>query len=294
MTRGAWGAVSCLGLTSSTPPSPLPLFAAEFCTISSVPQQALPILDQLLLIRLNSIPDPRSSEIQKTNPITNHRLISEAGTDITADDTPGEACVRGPTIAKGYFNNPSANAASYDSEGYFKTGEILYRSSATKKWYIVDRKKELIKVRDFQVAPPEIEGLLLDHPDIVDCAVIGLKPTMEGGGEERPRAYVVRRPGSAITEEEVKRVVSRKLVAYKQLTGGVVFLDKIPKSAVSYFSSFLASLFLFHGQAPNLARFVFSSVELADGGGREQSGKILKRVLREEAEKELRAPRAKI
>jgi 4-coumarate--CoA ligase len=135
-------------------------------------------------------------------------------------------------VIRGYFNNPSANAASYDSEGYFKTGDILYRSSTTKKWYIVDRKKELIKVRGFQVAPPEIEGLLLDHGDIVDCAVIGLKAA-SNDDTERPRAYVVRRPGSGITEEEVKGIVKRNLAAYKQLTGGVVFLDEIPKSAVS-------------------------------------------------------------
>lgn len=92
--------------------------------------------------------------------------------------------------------------------------------------------------------------MLLDHPDIVDCAVIGLKPSQQNSDTELVRAYVVRRVGSAITEEQVKEVVKEKLASYKQISGGVVFIDEIPKSP---------------------------------------SGKILKRVLREEAEREGRA-----
>ncbi len=106
--------------------------------------------------------------------------------------------------------------------------------------------QELIKVRGFQVGPPELEGVLLDHPDILDCAVIGLKL---GPDHEAPRAYVVRRSGSSITEEDVKQIISTKLASYKALTGGVVFVDEIPKSP---------------------------------------SGKILKRVLREQVEEELK------
>ena len=69
------------------------------------------------------------------------RLIDDEGSDITDYDVRGECCVRGPTVIRGYFNNPKANAESYDSEGYFKTGDILYCDQKTKKWYIVDRKK---------------------------------------------------------------------------------------------------------------------------------------------------------
>ena len=93
---------------------------------------------------------------------------------------------------------------------------------------------------------------MLDHPDINDCAVIGLKLNSD---DESPRAYVVRRPGSGITEEEVKELVSTKLASYKALTGGVVFVDEIPKSP---------------------------------------SGKILKRILREQVEEELRKTRSKL
>lgn len=109
----------------------------------------------------------------------------------------------------------------------------------------------MIKVRGFQIAPPEIENVLLSHPNIVDAAVIGVKERGTGEGEdkiEKPRAYVVRRPGAdKVTEEEVKKWCGERLAKYKELSGGVRFMDAIPKNP---------------------------------------SGKILKRVLREEAEKE--------
>lgn len=155
--------------------------------------------------------------------------------------------MRGPTVVRAYHNNPKANAETWDEEGYLHTGDILYCDSKTKKWYIVDRKKvhapilppkvpginttqELIKVRGFQVAPPELEAVLLEESArIVDVAVIGLKAE-PGSDTEMPRAYVVRKPGTNITEEEVKRLISEKLASYKQLKGGVVFLKEIPKS----------------------------------------------------------------
>ncbi|OAL51592.1 acyl-CoA synthetase [Pyrenochaeta sp. DS3sAY3a] len=188
-----------------------------------------------------------SGSVGRLMPNTDIKLVDEEGKDITAFDVRGEACVRGPTVVRAYHNNLKANAETWDEDGYLHTGDILYCDSKTKKWYIVDRKKELIKVRGFQVAPPELEAVLLEAVDrIVDVAVIGLaaKP---GSDTESPRAYVVRKPGTNITEEEVKGLIKEKLAAYKQLTGGVVFLDEIPKSP---------------------------------------SGKILKRVLREWAEAE--------
>lgn len=184
-----------------------------------------------------------------------YRLIDDNGNDISAYGVRGEICVRGPTVTPGYFENPQANASSFDEEGYFKTGDIGYCDEATKKWYIVDRKKELIKVRGFQVAPAELEAVLLSHPHIVDAAVIGVSfPGVDG---ERPRAYVVRRPGSEgarLTEDEVKEYLRNRLASYKALTGGVRFVDIIAKNA---------------------------------------SGKILKGKLRQESDRELEAETVK-
>ena len=179
-------------------------------------------------------------------PNTDVKLVDDEGKDITDFNVRGELCVRGPSVIAEYFDNAKANAESWDPDGFFHTGDIMFCAQESGKWYIVDRKKELIKVRGFQVAPPELEAVLLSHPDIVDCAVIGLKPPPNSDAE-LPRAYVVRREGARIGEEEVKGLIAGKLAGYKRLTGGVVFLEEVPKSA---------------------------------------SGKILKRVLREEAEKE--------
>jgi 4-coumarate--CoA ligase len=70
-----------------------------------------------------------------------YRLIDNDGNDITNYDTRGELCVRGPSVIRGYFDNEKANTESWDSEGYFKTGDVVYCDSKSKKWYIVDRKK---------------------------------------------------------------------------------------------------------------------------------------------------------
>ena len=106
---------------------------------------------------------------------------------------------------------------------------VLDRDSKTKLWYIVDRKKELIKVRAFQVSPSEIEGVLLMHPDIIDAAVIGIKAVTQSDGEE-PRAYLTLRPGSSLDVQGVREFLSERLTRYKQCTGGIVIGKEIPKS----------------------------------------------------------------
>lgn len=183
------------------------------------------------------------------------KLVDDDGNDISAYDTRGELCVRGPTIVNGYFENPEANARDWGSDGYFHTGDIAYCDGNSKLWYIVDRKKELIKVRGFQVAPPEIEAVLFSHPSIIDAAVIGVRiPHISGEPTELPRAYVVQRPGTPkLSEQEVINYAAKKLVKYKKLDGGVKFVDMVP------------------------------------GIPKTASGKILKRALREWAAKEVGA-----
>ncbi|KAH0604902.1 uncharacterized protein H6S33_006570 [Morchella sextelata] len=177
----------------------------------------------------HNMEDDDTGSVGRLLPNLEAKLIDDAGNDISAYDTPGEICLRGPTMIKGYYNNDAANRESYDSDGFYHTGDIGLCDGKTKKWYIVDRKKELIKVRGFQVAPPELEGILLEHPHIIDAAVIGV--VTETHGSELPRAYIVRRPGSKLEKQEVKEYVKAKVASYKRLEGGVVFLDAIPKNA---------------------------------------------------------------
>jgi acyl-CoA synthetase (AMP-forming)/AMP-acid ligase II len=149
------------------------------------------------------------------------------GEEVGPYDVRGELCIRGPTIIKGYLDNPDANARDWDEDGYFHTGDIVYCDGKTKLWYVVDRKKELIKVRGFQVAPNEVEGVLLSHPDIKDAAVIGVTHREAG---ELPRAYLVVAPGKELTEADVRRWVGERLARYKQVEGGVRFVESIPKT----------------------------------------------------------------
>jgi 4-coumarate--CoA ligase len=142
----------------------------------------------------------------------------------------GELWIRGPNVMKGYWRNPLATAATLTPSGWLKTGDIAY-VDAHGKFFIVDRIKELIKVKGNQVAPAELEALLLEHPAVADAAVIGLR--MEDDGDEMPRAYVVLGPGEkaqATAEEEIVRFVEERVARHKRITGGVVFVEAIPKN----------------------------------------------------------------
>jgi acyl-CoA synthetase (AMP-forming)/AMP-acid ligase II len=179
--------------------------------------------------------DPTGS-VGRFLPNLDSKLVDDDGNDITGYDVVGELCVRGPLIVKEYFGNPEANKFAFDEDGYFHTGDIAVRKSSNGLWYIVDRKKELIKVRGFQVAPAELEGVLLTHPDIADAAVLGIPaggPGASAGeqGSELPRAYIVLKKGSKLTARDIHGFMGQRLAKYKQLEGGVKFLDSIPKNA---------------------------------------------------------------
>ena len=123
----------------------------------------------------------------------------------------------------------TGDAAMYDDDGFF---------------FITDRIKELIKVRGFQVAPAELEELILGHENVSDVAVVSIPDDTSG---ELPRAYVVLKPSVDLSEDELKGWVKERVSPHKRINGGVVFIDQIPKSA---------------------------------------SGKILRRILRDEVKKE--------
>lgn len=140
----------------------------------------------------------------------------------------GEICARGPQIAMGYLGNAEATAEAFDGEGYLHTGDVGHIDEEG-FLHIEDRIKEMIKVKGTQVAPAELEDLLLGHGAVEDCAVLGVRDEYAG---ERPKAYVVLRRGVAATEElgrGLLRYVRDKKVRYKWLVE-VEFADSIPKS----------------------------------------------------------------
>ena len=136
----------------------------------------------------------------------------------------GELLMRGPQMMRGYLNNPGATAASIDEEGWYHSGDVAYVDDDG-YFYIVDRVKELIKYKGMQVAPAELEAVLLTNPDIADAAVIP-SPDEEAG--EIPKAFVVLR--GDITPDEIMAFVADQVAPHKRIRK-VEIVDQIPKSA---------------------------------------------------------------
>mgnify|MGYP001571182911 CR=1 FL=1 len=161
---------------------------------------------------------------------TSARLVDpKTGKDVPVHpDSTGELWVKGPNIMKGYWRNPDATKGTMSKDGWLRTGDMARVDNG--RWFIVDRLKELIKVKGFQVAPAELEGLLLENSKVADVGVVGVVIQ----GEECPRAYVALKPGMTATKREIAEFVEKQTTRYKWLTGGVVFVDEIPKNPVSF------------------------------------------------------------
>lgn len=171
----------------------------------------------------------------------------------------GELYLRGDNVFQGYHNNPTATEDSLSADGWFRTGDVGYQD-AKGNFYITDRVKELIKYKGFQVAPAELEGILVDNEVVDDVAVIGVES--EAHGSEVPVAFVVRSAKSKASgvnaEQEAENVIKwldGKVAYHKKLRGGLRFVDAIPKSP---------------------------------------SGKILRRMLKKQVQEENSKPKAKL
>jgi 4-coumarate--CoA ligase len=167
----------------------------------------------------------RSGSSGITVPNTECRVVDEEGNDRDVNEE-GELWVRGPQVMLGYLNNPDATRATIDADGWLHTGDVA-RFDADGHMYIVDRVKELIKYKGFQVPPAELEALVVTHPAVADVAVIGI-PDDEAG--EIPKGYVVLKPGAEATAEDIQAFVAQHVATYKQLRV-IEFTDEIPKSA---------------------------------------------------------------
>ena len=182
------------------------------------------------------------------------KYMSPEGEEVPVGQT-GELWLKGPNVFKGYLNNPEGTSIALTEDGYFKTGDVGHQD-AEGNFFITDRVKELIKYKGFQVPPAELEGILAAHPNVNDVAVIGVYDKEQAS--ELPRAYIVPANGLGTGKKEAKEIIewmNQKVANHKKLRGGVRFVDVIPKSV---------------------------------------SGKILRRVLKEQALKEETAAKAKL
>jgi acyl-CoA synthetase (AMP-forming)/AMP-acid ligase II len=159
-------------------------------------------------------------------PNTEIRIVDIATRQDLGANQEGEIWIRGPQVMKGYLNNPAATAMMIDSEGWLHTGDIGY-ADEDGYLYVVDRLKELIKYKGMQVAPAELEGVLLTHEAVADAAVIGT-PDEEAG--ELPKAYVVLKPNREVSPEDIMAFVAERVAPHKKIRR-VEFVPQIPKSA---------------------------------------------------------------
>ncbi|CAG9839882.1 unnamed protein product [Diabrotica balteata] len=138
----------------------------------------------------------------------------------------GELCYKGPTVMKGYYRNPEATRNSFTDDGWLRTGDLGYYDDE-QYFYVVDRLKELIKYNGYQVAPAELEAILVNHPKVFEAGVVGLPDERAG---ELPLAFVVKKEGQIVSEKELQDYVAEKVSSQKKLRGGVIFVPSIPKN----------------------------------------------------------------
>jgi acyl-CoA synthetase (AMP-forming)/AMP-acid ligase II len=156
-------------------------------------------------------------------PNTECKLVDPAAGDELGPNQEGEVCVRGPQNMKGYLNNPEATARTIDAEGWLHTGDIGY-ADEDGHFFIVDRVKELIKYKGFQVAPAELEAVLLTHPAVADAAVI---PCRDDEAGEVPKAFIVTKLDTSA--EAIMEYVASRVAPHKKIRE-VEFIAQIPKS----------------------------------------------------------------
>lgn len=187
---------------------------------------------------------PSSAEsVGRIAPGVEVRLVDDAGVDLVqpgpqGSNQQGELLLRGPSIMKGYLANDAANEAAFDARyggRWFKTGDVA--SFYDGEVFIVDRKKELIKYKGFQVPPAELEALLLTHPAVADVVVIGVVDHSQA--TELPRAYIVPRDHAILDQDDtakagfadaIARWTAANVSNHKKLRGGVLLVESIPKS----------------------------------------------------------------
>jgi acyl-CoA synthetase (AMP-forming)/AMP-acid ligase II len=180
------------------------------------------------VVPLDAVREAPAGTVGKLIAGTEMRIVSLDDPDKDLDiGEPGEILIRGPQVMKGYLGHPDDTAAMIDKDGWLRTGDVGH-VDADGWLFVVDRVKELIKYKGFQVAPAELEALLLTHPGIADAAVIG---AYNDQGNEIPHAFVVRQQAASdLSEGEVMMHVAERVAPYKRVRQ-VTFIDTVPRAA---------------------------------------------------------------
>jgi acyl-CoA synthetase (AMP-forming)/AMP-acid ligase II len=169
--------------------------------------------------------EARPGSIGQVIPNTECKVVDWATGEELGPGRDGEICVRGPQVMVGYLNNPTATSNTIDADGWLHTGDIGH-ADQDGFFFVVDRLKELIKYKGYQVPPAELEAVLVGHPSVDDAAVVP-SPDEEGG--EVPKAFVVLKTDASATPDELIAYVAERVAPYKRIRR-VEFIEEIPKS----------------------------------------------------------------
>ena len=168
-------------------------------------------------VKMTSVGPPVADTLEKI-------VDMESGEELPVGEV-GELLVYGPQVMRGYWRRPDATAETITEDGWLRTGDVA-RMDEDGYVYILDRIKEMIKYKGYQVAPAELEAVLMEHPDVRDAAVVP-QPHFESG--ERPKAFVVLREGSQVSEEALMQFVAERVAPYKKVRE-VEFVEAVPKN----------------------------------------------------------------
>lgn len=172
----------------------------------------------------------KSGSVGRLTMNTELKLLNGEDVVIHEEGRLGEALVRTTSMFLGYLQNDAANKDAFDNDGFYRTGDRAFFQN--QKVFVEGRIKDTFKVKAFQVSPEELEAKIQAHSSVIDCAVVGYNIADAAGLEQtHPRAYVVVSPDSGITAQDIYTWVAAQTAYYKHLTGGVIFIDAIPRNA---------------------------------------------------------------
>ncbi|XP_053661541.1 uncharacterized protein LOC128710510 [Anopheles marshallii] len=179
-----------------------------------------------LAMLVQSNDSKKSGSVGKLQVGTMAKVVDISSGKLLGPNEPGELYFKGSQIMKGYIGNEQETKQTIDKNGWLRTGDIGYYDEDG-EFFIIDRLKELIKYKGFQVPPAEIEAILLTNSKIKDAGVVGLPDEQAG---ELPLAFVVKQTAVDLTEDEVQQYVAVRASPAKRLHGGVRFVSEIPKN----------------------------------------------------------------
>ena len=160
-------------------------------------------------------------------PDTQIKIVDKDSGQLLGPNQVGEILIKNLQTTPGYLNQSDRNSESFDSDGFFRSGDAGYYDEQ-ELLYILDRYKQIIKVEGVSVLPSELEYLLLTHDHISEAAVIGVEDQRFG---EIPKAFVVLKPNREISEESIVKYIDGLVNYFKRLRGGVTFLKELPKTS---------------------------------------------------------------